>query len=56
MRPHASVSGLMISHPKARYFNLGKIGKDQLADYANRRGIPMEMMGKFLASNIVKEN
>ena len=56
MRPHASVSGLMISHPKARYFNLGKIGRDQLADYARRRGIPLELMGKFLATNIVKEN
>ena len=52
MRPHASVSGLMISHPQARYFNLGKIGDDQLADYADRRGIPVEMMRKFLASNL----
>lgn len=56
MRPHASVSGLMLSHPKARYFNLGKIGRDQLADYASRRGIPLEMMGKFLATSMVKEN
>ena len=56
MRPHASVSGLMISHPEARYFNLGRIGKDQLADYARRRGLPLEVMGKFLATSIVKED
>ena len=55
MRPHASVSGLMIAHPQARYFNLGKIGDDQLADYANRRGIPVEMMRKFLASNMLRK-
>ncbi len=52
MRPHASVSGLMMAHPKAHYFDLGKIGKDQLVDYANRRGMPVEMARKFLASNI----
>lgn len=56
MRPHASVSGLMMAHPKARYFNLGKIGRDQLADYARRRGIPLDVMRKFLATSIVKEN
>ena len=52
MRPHASVSGLMIAHPKAHYFDLGKIGDDQLADYANRRGMPLVMARKFLASNL----
>ena len=49
MTPHASVSGLMFSHPKARYFELGKIGDDQLRDYARRRGIPVELMRRFLA-------
>lgn len=53
MRPHASVSGLMLAHPQARYFPLGKIGPDQLADYASRRGIPVEMARKFLASSII---
>ena len=48
MRPHASVSGLMISHPKARYFSIGKIGEDQLEDYAKRRGMPVELMRRFL--------
>ena len=52
MKPHASVSGLMIAHPQARYFMLGKIGEDQLADYARRRGLPVEMMRKFLGSNL----
>ena len=52
MKPHASVSGLMIAHPQARYFNLGKIGEDQLQDYARRRGLPVEVCRKFLASVI----
>ena len=52
MKPHASVSGLMFSHPQARYFNLGKIGEDQPRDYARRRGLPIEVVRKFLASNL----
>ena len=52
MKPHASVSGLMISHPQARYFSLGKIGEDQLHDYARRRGLPVEVCRKFLAANL----
>ena len=52
MKPHASVSGLMMAHPKARYFNVGKIGGDQLADYARRRGVPLEIMRKFLGGNL----
>ncbi len=54
MRPHASVSGFMFAHPEARYFNLGKIGHDQLADYARRRGVPVEMMRRFLASSLTE--
>ena len=52
MKPHASVSGLMIAHPKARYFSLGKIGEDQLHDYARRRGLPVEYLRRFLAANL----
>lgn len=52
MIPRASVSGLMISHSAARYFSVGKIGEDQLNDYANRRGLPTETMKKFLAANL----
>lgn len=54
MRPHASVSGLMIAHPEARYFNIGKIGDDQLRDYALRRGIPLELARKFLATSLTR--
>ena len=49
MTPHASVSGLMFAHPQSRYFELGKIGDDQLCDYARRRGVPVELMRRFLA-------
>ncbi len=52
MKPHAAVSGLMFSHPAARYFAVGRIGEDQLEDYARRRGLPMEKMKKFLAANL----
>lgn len=50
MSPHSSVSGLMLSHSQARYFGIGKIGQDQLEDYARRRGLPVENMRKFLAA------
>ena len=52
MRPHASVSGFMISHPQARYFAVGKIGEDQLRNYALRRGLPVETTRKFLLTNL----
>ena len=52
MKPHASVSGFMFAHPQARYFNMGKIGEDQLRDYARRRGLPVEVCRKFLAANL----
>ena len=52
MKPHASVSGLMLAHPQARYFSIGKIGEDQLHDYALRRGLPLELCRKFLAANL----
>jgi hypothetical protein len=52
MKPHASVSGLMIAHPAARYFSIGKIGDDQLHDYARRRGLPVSLLRKFLSSHL----
>lgn len=52
MVPHASVSGLMFAHPEARYFSIGKIGNDQLEDYAERRGMNLEEAKKFLAANL----
>lgn len=54
MIPHASVSGLMLSHPQARYFELGRIGEDQLRDYAHRRGMPVDKVRKFLQSSLMK--
>lgn len=52
MVPHASVCGFMFAHPEARYFSIGKIGEDQLKDYAHRRGMPVEEIKKFLAANL----
>ena len=52
MRPHASVSGLMLAHPEAHYFSIGRIGEDQLADYARRRQMPIDKMRKFLTANL----
>lgn len=54
MNPHASVSGLMFAHPKSRYFSVGRIGTDQLDDYARRRGLPMDVVSKFLSANLVR--
>lgn len=52
MHPHASVSGLMLAHPAARYFAVGRIGNDQLEDYVRRRGLPVDEIRKFLAANL----
>ena len=50
MKPHASVCGFMMAHPCACYFSVGPIGPDQLSDYAARRGLPIAVVRKFLAS------
>lgn len=52
MFPHASVCGIMISHPEARYFAVGKISEEQFRDYTARRGLPEETTRKFLARNL----
>ena len=52
MHPHASVCGLMFAHPASRYFSVGKISNEQLADYASRRGIACDVVKKFLAKNL----
>ena len=52
MYPHASVSGIIISHPASSYFSIGKIGEDQLKDYARRRNMEVSVMKKFLATNL----
>ncbi|MFZ9386521.1 MAG: vitamin B12 dependent-methionine synthase activation domain-containing protein [Chitinophagaceae bacterium] len=48
MNPPASVCGWYIAHPKSHYFGLGKIGKDQLQDYARRKGMTLEEAEKWL--------
>ena len=48
MYPPASICGMMISHPKSRYFVLGNIGEDAKADYAARRGISAEELKKWI--------
>ena len=48
MIPHASTTGLMISHPQCRHFRVGTIGEDQLADYALRRGMTPDTIRKFI--------
>ncbi len=50
MMPAASVSGFYIAHPEARYFAVGRIEKDQLADYAHRKGTDLAAMERWLAS------
>ena len=53
MNPPASVSGLIFSHPESRYFHVGAIGKDQLEDYCVRKGWPLEVGQKWLASQLL---
>lgn len=52
MKPHGSVSGLMFAHPASTYFGVGKIGEDQLSDYARRRDLPPDVVRKFLVANL----
>ncbi|MBE0538570.1 MAG: methionine synthase [Ignavibacterium sp.] len=49
MYPAASVSGLYFSHPESRYFNVGKIEKDQVLDYHRRKGMSVEEIEKWLS-------
>jgi 5-methyltetrahydrofolate--homocysteine methyltransferase len=55
MTPPASVSGLYFSHPQARYFNVGRIGRDQALAYAGRRGVQIEEVERWLSSNLAYE-
>jgi len=52
MLPAAAVSGFYFSHPQARYFAVGRIGEDQLTDYAVRAGVPAEDARRRLAPNL----
>ena len=52
MTPAASVSGLLFAHPAARYFTVGRIGKDQATDYASRRALPLPEVEHWLRPNL----
>ncbi|NND35782.1 MAG: methionine synthase, partial [Gammaproteobacteria bacterium] len=52
MYPAASVSGWYLAHPEAKYFQVGKIGRDQAEDYARRKGISLATVERWLASNL----
>jgi 5-methyltetrahydrofolate--homocysteine methyltransferase len=52
MTPAASVSGFYLSHPQAKYFNVGRIGRDQLEDLARRRTMAVDELERWLAPNL----
>ena len=55
MMPAASVSGFYFSHPQARYFTVGRIGRDQVLDYARRKGMPLAEVERWLGPNLSYE-
>ena len=52
MHPAASVSGLYFAHPQARYFAVDRVTRDQVADYARRKAMPMAEMERWLGPNL----
>ena len=52
MYPAAAVSGWYFSHPETQYFNVGKINRDQLEDYANRKGMSLEEAERWLTAHL----
>jgi 5-methyltetrahydrofolate--homocysteine methyltransferase len=52
MWPGSSVSGLYFAHPESRYFALGKIGRDQVADYSERKGMSVSEVERWLGQNL----
>ncbi len=55
MTPAASVSGLYFAHPEARYFGVGRIDRDQVEDYARRKGMALAEAERWLAPNLAYE-
>ena len=53
--PGSSVSGLYFGHPQARYFSVGRVGRDQVADYAERKGITLAEGERWLRQNLAYE-
>lgn len=56
MWPAASVSGYYFAHPQAKYFGVGRITEDQLADYAQRKGVDVEQARKWLRPNLASND
>ncbi len=52
MLPAASVSGLYLHHPEARYFNVGPLGREQVVDYAKRKGVEVREVERWLRSSL----
>jgi 5-methyltetrahydrofolate--homocysteine methyltransferase len=52
MLPAASVSGIYLGHPEARYFNVGRLGRDQIEDYARRKGMTIPEVERWLGQNL----
>jgi 5-methyltetrahydrofolate--homocysteine methyltransferase len=52
MTPAAAVSGLIFAHPDAKYFTVGRLGRDQVEDYASRRGLPIAEVERWLRPNL----
>ena len=55
MTPAASVSGRYFAHPQARYFTVGRLGEDQIASYARRKGQSIEQVERWLTTNLSYE-
>jgi 5-methyltetrahydrofolate--homocysteine methyltransferase len=52
MTPAASVSGIYLAHPDARYFMVGRVGRDQVEDYAARKRMPLQEVERWLSPNL----
>jgi 5-methyltetrahydrofolate--homocysteine methyltransferase len=55
MLPAASVSGLYFANPHARYFTVGRLGEDQIAAYARRKGQTVEQVERWISANLAYE-
>ena len=52
MTPAAAVSGWYFSHPNSQYFVVGRVSKEQVDDYARRKGVPLAQAERWLAANL----
>jgi 5-methyltetrahydrofolate--homocysteine methyltransferase len=52
MIPGAAVSGIYLAHPRARYFSVGRVDRDQVEDYAARKAVSVEEAERWLSPNL----